>query len=285
MKKILFILCGLIFSSNLFALPSHYAGNNGSSGYFLTPTAEMPNKNEIRIGFSQVSEPEADFFYLSRWGTSNMSDANSDVLHLGGISWWMGEGLEGGWSTSNVHGYDWHQFTIKKSLRNNPDSFFGRISMGGTMGWTASHGNFEEWGGFIVAQSPYSRGDFNLGVSIGADEFDATEASVFGNFSLWFSPRLKMHYEFASSAFVTKEPGQSVALWWQTSPDDPLWISLGATTLESYGCTVNLTGCDNDAFRTDETMFTFGFAVGINSYFDYEEEDELVELFETFGKP
>ena len=57
MKKILFILCGLIFSSNLFALPSHYAGNNGSSGYFLTPTAEMPNKNEIRIGFSQVSEP------------------------------------------------------------------------------------------------------------------------------------------------------------------------------------------------------------------------------------
>ena len=39
MKKILFILCGLIFSSNLFALPSHYAGNNGSSGYFLTPTA------------------------------------------------------------------------------------------------------------------------------------------------------------------------------------------------------------------------------------------------------
>ncbi len=285
MKKILFLLFSLICAGNLFALPSHYAGNTGSSGYFLTPVAETPGKNEIRIGFSQVSEPEASFFYLSRWGESNMSDANSDVLHLGGISWYMGDQMEGGWSTSNVHGYDWHQFTIKKLLKNNPDSFFGRIAMGGTFGWTASHGNFEEWGGYIVAQSPYSRGDFNLGVNIGPDENKDTEASVFGNFSLWFSPRLRMHYEFASSAFVTKEPGQSVSLWWQTSPDNPLWLSLGATTLDLYGCTVNLTGCSNDNLRTNETMFTFGFALGVNSYFAYEEEDELVELFETFGKP
>ncbi len=285
MKKVLFLLFSLIFSGNLFALPSHYAGNTGSSGYFLTPIAEVPDKNEIRIGFSQVSQPEADFFYLSRWGVSNMSDANSDVLHLGGISWYMGEGMEGGWSTSNVHGYDWHQFTIKKLLKNNPDSFFGKIALGGTFGWTASHGNFEEWGGYIVAQSPYSRGDFNLGINIGTDDQKDTEASVFGNFSIWFAPRLRMHYEFASSTFVTKESGQSVSLWWQTNPDNPLWVSLGATTLDLYGCTVNLNGCDDSALRTNETMLTFGFALGVNSYFAYEEEDELVELFETFGKP
>lgn len=275
MKRYLMIAALAALPMALSALRTGSSGSYGTTGFFLTPMAEVQGENDFALQALWMQEPEEN---IQLFGAPLPMEG--EVLFGGSLAFGMGGGFEAGWSFWNIGPEDMHHFGVKWQFANDEVDAWGNWAVGAAATVTAAKGDQEtDFLGYLVGSFPFTHGDFSLGAGWVREETGDFDWAVFGSASIWLTERVRFWYEGTSATPVHGDVGHGGGFAWQVADQDPVWVWAGATQFADYGVV--------GPTRTDEWMFTAGVAIGINSHHTYDEEEteEEVEIFETFGRP